>query len=121
MRGVFRENFKESELGVRTKKIIELVTQKIFELDPSKAEEEAKSLAEAAVNRAGIKTKNSEATALFFMSAQQAKNLAELALICEKDKKSFKRLLKITTASKSLFLDVWQPMSLPLTRKPPHR
>ena len=43
MRGVFRENFKESELGVRTKKIIELVTQKIFELDPSKAEEEAKS------------------------------------------------------------------------------
>ena len=43
MRGVFRENFKESELGVRTKKIIELVTQKILELDPSKAEEEAKS------------------------------------------------------------------------------
>ena len=43
MRGVFRENFKESELGARTKKIIELVTQKILELDSSKAEEEAKS------------------------------------------------------------------------------
>ena len=86
MREVFRDNLKESELGVRTKRIIELVAKKIVELDSSKAEE-AKPLAEKIINLAGITTKDGEAKALFFIGTQQAKNLAELALSDEPNKK----------------------------------
>lgn len=92
MRTVFRENFKESELSMRTKRIVELVAEKIIELDPSQTEE-AKSLAEKIINLAGITTKDGEAKALFFIGTQQAKNLAELALSGDANKKQAQNAL----------------------------
>jgi len=77
---MFRENFDESELGIRTKQIIDLVAQAIIVKDASKTEAEALSLAEKVIDATGVSTKDKVALALFFMSTKQAQNLAELIL-----------------------------------------
>jgi CRISPR system Cascade subunit CasC len=87
IREMFREHFDEADLGVRTKKIVELVAGQIIAQDSSKNEEEAAKLAEKVINAAAVSTKDGEAKALFFMSRKQAQNLAELALNGEPDKK----------------------------------
>jgi CRISPR system Cascade subunit CasC len=88
MRLMFSNYFKEDELGVRTKKIIELVADKICSFDSSKSNEEAMKMAEKFINLSGVNTKDKEAKALFFMSRKQAENLAQLALSNEEtDKK----------------------------------
>jgi len=117
MRVIFRENFDESELAFRTKRIVELVANEIVELSPDKSKEEAMTLANNAINAAGVSTKESgvkgatkkvrdaktlnapqtmidhEAKALFFMSKQQAKNLASLASEKCTDKKVLQNAL----------------------------
>jgi CRISPR system Cascade subunit CasC len=80
MRRMFKENFNEAELGVRTKRIIEMVAQEICKLDAAQSEENAKSLAEKIINLAGVTTKDGQAKALFFIGKKQAENLAELIL-----------------------------------------
>jgi len=94
IRQMFNENLNESELGVRTKKIVELVAERII----AKSEysvDEAMSLAEKVINAANITTKDQEAKALFFMSSKQADNLAELILLdTEPDKKAAQTALK---------------------------
>lgn len=80
MRLMFRHIFDEADLGVRTKKIIDQVASQISKLDDSLDKEKSKSLAEKVIQAAGISIANAEAKALFFMSAKQAKNLAELIL-----------------------------------------
>ncbi|MDR2354715.1 MAG: type I-E CRISPR-associated protein Cas7/Cse4/CasC [Clostridiales Family XIII bacterium] len=88
IREMFREHFKEAELGMRTKRIVEPVAKRIEETDAEITREEALKLAEKAVNAAGVTTENSktkgredirEAKALFFISATQANALARLA------------------------------------------
>ena len=79
MREMFKEYFNESELGERTKKIVEKVADQIRNLHDI-SEEETTTLAEKIINQAGVKTKDSEAKALFFMSSKQAENLARMAL-----------------------------------------
>ncbi|HHT02551.1 MAG TPA: type I-E CRISPR-associated protein Cas7/Cse4/CasC [Firmicutes bacterium] len=79
MREMFKENFDESELGERTKKIVEKVADQICLLRYV-GREEAMELAEKVINLAGVSTDNQEAKALFFMSPKQAENLANLAL-----------------------------------------
>ena len=88
IREMFKDHFAESELGVRTKKIVSLVRDKIIDNDPSKSEEEAIALAEEIIRASDVKTKDKEALALFFMSTKQADNLAVLALSGQYDKKS---------------------------------
>lgn len=80
MRLMFREHFDEADLGVRTKKIIDQVASQIVKLNTSLDQETAMAFAEKVIQAAGISTANAEAKALFFMSAKQAKNLAELVL-----------------------------------------
>ena len=80
MRLMFRECFSEAELGVRTKKIVDLVAEQITLQDLSISREDALSMAEKTINAAAIKTTNAEAKALFFMSVKQSENLAKLAL-----------------------------------------
>lgn len=93
MRLMFNDNFDESELGVRTKRIVNMVADMIVSLDSTKDEVEAKKLAEAVINIAEVqtktndKTKESEAKALFFISRKQAENLAILILENEKPSK----------------------------------
>lgn len=103
MREVFRDNFAEADLGLRTKRIVELVAEEIIALNPGKTKDDAMVLAEKTINLAGVstkkgeskkgKTENSEAKALFFIARQQAKNLAELALGNIEDKKTLQKAL----------------------------
>lgn len=80
MREKFKENFSESELSERTKKIVEKVADQICSLHNNN-KEDAMALAEKIINQAGVSTKDSEAKALFFMSSKQAENLAHMALM----------------------------------------
>jgi len=90
MRQMFRDNFHESELGVRTKKIVDMVANMILAIDDTKDTVEAKNLAMKVINAAKVQTKanektnESEAKALFFMSRKQAENLAKLVLTNDK-------------------------------------
>lgn len=94
IREMFKQNFDESELGTRTKKIVDMVGECILEKDPSITADEAQGKAEKVVEATGIKLKDSEAEALFFMSAKQAENLAQLALDGEYSKKDAQLALK---------------------------
>ncbi|WP_327374443.1 type I-E CRISPR-associated protein Cas7/Cse4/CasC [Streptomyces sp. NBC_01216] len=85
-----------SELGVRTKKIVEAVADRVTALDPSLAGETALRIADATVNAAGLKTEvpkrkadaakegepapAPEAKYLVFLSARQLDALARLAV-----------------------------------------
>jgi CRISPR system Cascade subunit CasC len=82
MRLMFMDNLDEPEVGTRTKKIVEMVAEKISTLQEA-TEEQALELAERIINKAGVTTKDQEAKALFFMSSRQAMNLAELAVSVE--------------------------------------
>jgi CRISPR system Cascade subunit CasC len=83
IRDMFREHFPESELGVRTRRIIELVSKKIITENPKISKDDALSLAEKAITAIGMDKKNikenHETKALFFISATQADCLARLA------------------------------------------
>lgn len=94
MREMFRENFNEDDLGIRTKKVLDVVVDKIKAADSSKSAVEAKELAEKILNAAAVTTKDKEAKALFFLSVAQAKNLAALALAGDFDKKTAQAALK---------------------------
>jgi CRISPR system Cascade subunit CasC len=80
MREMFKQNFDESALGERTKKIVEKVADQISNLH-NIGKEEAMNAANSIINRAGVNTNNLEAKALFFMSTKQAENLAQMALM----------------------------------------
>jgi CRISPR system Cascade subunit CasC len=80
MRLMFREHFEESQLGTRTKKIVDMVAKEILTKDSGKSQEDSNALAEAIINLANVSTAKGEAKALFFMSKKQAENLAALAL-----------------------------------------
>ena len=107
MRKNFREYFDEAQLGIRTKKIVDLVAGEIIKIDPAKTGAPAIKLAEEIITRAGInlmepklkgkdkdgEEKAKEPGALFFMSKWQAKNLAELAIVGGADKKTAQNAL----------------------------
>lgn len=93
MRDYFGEMFDESEIGVRTTDIVELVAERICKIDPSIQKKDAIDKADKVINEAGVKTiqkkkdKDDEdekstpkAEALFFISTKQADNMAELAI-----------------------------------------
>ncbi len=79
MRGMFRETLPETVLGVRTKKIVDMVADAIRQIE---ANDEAEDLAEKILKTAGLKISSAQdgTGALFFMSRSQAEALAFLAL-----------------------------------------
>ncbi len=99
----FKTRFDESELAVRTKKIIMMIVNRIMAIDPSISEDDAISKATDVMDKAGVKTKLDskkkgedkipEAQALFFMSCKQADNLAKLAIDGDYDKKTVQEAL----------------------------
>lgn len=93
MRKYFLAN-SGAELGVRTLRIPEYVSEQIIAKDPAKTKEEAMDLAEKIINKAGVKTKDHKAKALFFMGKAQAAALAEAALIGEEDTKKLQAIIK---------------------------
>jgi CRISPR system Cascade subunit CasC len=80
MRKMFQEEFSEEELGIRTKKIVEMVAREIKGIDSSVSDEQAMADSEKVINISGITTKDSQAKALFFLSVKQAHNLAKLII-----------------------------------------
>lgn len=80
IREMFKEYFDESELGERTKKIVEKVAYQIC-LIKDISMTNSIPLAENIIKLAGISIKDSEAKALFFMSSKQAENLAHMAIM----------------------------------------
>lgn len=93
MRLYFNEFGAANEVGVRTKDIVAYVAEKIREIDAGKESDEAMTLAETVINKAGISTKDHKAKALFFMGNQQAKNLAQAALDGQADKKTLQKIM----------------------------
>ena len=86
----FQETFSGEELGSRTKKIVDMVAEKIAQIDPSA---DAGKQAIEALKLAGLKIKEKTpekgTDALFFLSDGQARALAELTCKGEKDKKAY--------------------------------
>lgn len=108
MREMFREELIEPDmLGARTKNVISMVAEEILKLNP---DAKPAKLAEKVLTSAGVKfkddkkgetddkkgeTKDKKAEALFFMSAAQAKALAEIAVSeGTADKDACKKALK---------------------------
>ncbi|MBQ6666089.1 MAG: type I-E CRISPR-associated protein Cas7/Cse4/CasC, partial [Synergistaceae bacterium] len=89
IRGDFKEIFTDEKLGIRTKYAAQLIADKLIEkgIDSAAAIKKASE----AISNAGVKVNSKDNTtgALFFISALQAQNLAELLLSGEKDKKKY--------------------------------
>ena len=90
----FKEIFTDEKLGIRTKYAAQLIADKLIEkgIDSAAAIKKASE----AISNAGVKVNSKDNTtgALFFISALQAQNLAELLLSGEKDKKKYKEALQ---------------------------
>ena len=104
IRGDFKEIFTDEKLGIRTKYAVQLIADKLIERGIDS--ETAIKKASEAISNAGIKVNSKDNTtgALFFISALQAQNLAELLLSGEKDKKKYKEaLLALPSVDMALF------------------
>lgn len=95
MRKMFKELLNEDEVGIRTKKIPQMLEEIIKELDSSLEDEKIHKLALSALENAGIKIdKDGTSPVLIFFSEAQAKALAELAINGSKDKKEYQKAMK---------------------------
>ncbi len=94
MRDYFISNSKKTNLGVRTLKIVNYVADEIKNIDETISDKEAIKLAEKVINKAGIKTKDMKAKALFFLGNIQAKKLAQAAVEGDLDKNKLQKILK---------------------------
>ena len=92
MRMMFKNIFTDEQVGVRTKKIVDLIIEKLDKLgyEGNKEKEALKAL-----ENAGIKVKkDNQVDALFFMSPKQAETLAKLVVENVSDKAEYKAALK---------------------------
>lgn len=92
MRMMFKDIFTDEQVGVRTKKIVDLIIEKLDKLgyEGNKEKEALKAL-----ENAGIKVKkDNQVDALFFMSPKQAEVLAKLVVENVSDKAEYKAALK---------------------------
>ena len=94
MRKMFRE-MGSQEVGVRTKKVSQMIVRALKEMDGGIGEEKAEKLAVKALENAGIKMdKDGLSPVLMFFSTAQANALAQLAMEECKDKKEYQNALK---------------------------
>lgn len=92
MRDMFRERFPQEQVGLRTKRAVDLVAS---ELEALGCERDREKLAAKALDAVGIKVKKENKTdVLLFLSKAQAHRLAELVLEGETDKQRYKDALK---------------------------
>lgn len=95
IRKMFGEVLNKNEIGIRTKKVPQMIAAAIKEIDNSIEDERVDALAKKAAENAGIKIDKKEtASVLMFFSAAQAKALAELAISESKEKKEYQKALK---------------------------
>lgn len=97
MRKMFGEILNEGEVGIRTKKVPQMIADALKKADNSIADEKAKKLAKEALASAGIKIdKYGMSPVLLFFSEAQAKALAELAINESKDKKEYQKAFMVS-------------------------
>lgn len=96
IRQYFHENYPDETLGKRTKHIVALLQEAISERKPELSEDEAQTLASKTFEKAGLKIKSADkgTDALFFISEEQVKSLAKLALEGITDKKKLRMALR---------------------------
>lgn len=95
IRKMFAEEFDEDKLGVRTRKVSQMIADEIQKLDASISDEKATKLADKTLANIGVKAgKNGDSSVLLFFSRIQAKALAELVMNDVKDKNEYKLALK---------------------------
>lgn len=80
MRKMFRDLFPDYLQGLRTKNITGLVKKEIQSLDDTLSDENAEKISDEILMMAGIKSGDDKKGVLFFISSQQVKALAELAI-----------------------------------------
>lgn len=106
-RKAFNDYLDISELGTRTKRVVEVLAKKIVSISPSVLSDEAYAMAEKVMSAAGIVVKEPrnkkgappESGYLLFLSAQQIESLAEIAVEslregADPDKKRVQLLIK---------------------------
>lgn len=105
MRIMFRDIFDKDDIGIRTKKVPQMIAAEIMKKDSGIDEEKALKLANKALWNIGIKPdKNGNSPVLMFFSAAQAKALAELAVKEISDKKEYaSELNKAPSVDMALF------------------
>lgn len=98
MREFFNNQGEQSNVGIRTKEIVQYVANKVIELDHSIEPEVAMEKADQVINKAGIKTKDLKAKALFFISDSQARQLAQAVIENVSDKNELQKMIKSDSA-----------------------
>ena len=94
MREMFREELLDrKEVGERTKKVLQLIADEIVIIAP---DQDAKALAKKVLDKLGLKMakKEGDLDALFFLSHDQARGLAQLAVEGCDDKKALQAVLR---------------------------
>ncbi len=86
MRIMFQELFSSDHIGYRTKMISELVSDRICAGNPDIEGENAKKMADAVLELAGVKAGSDKKAALFFVSSLQIERIAELAVEYDREK-----------------------------------
>ena len=98
MREYFREYGGTHNVGVRTLEVVKYVAEKMLKIDASLELENAMRLADNTLNKAGIKTKEMRAKALFFLGNSQATELAQAAINNVDDKEVLQAIIKSNPA-----------------------
>lgn len=97
MRLMFRDYFDQSQLGMRTLMIYKPIVEEIVRLQPDLSSEEALKIVQDILKKVKIEPKKDDkdkVDALFFIGAQQAKNLAALVLGNIEDKDTEKEIIR---------------------------
>lgn len=94
IREYFNDAGRFENVGVRSLDVVRYVANKIMAIDDSYSEEDAIALADKTFNTAGIKTKDNQARALFFLGNTQAEEFAKAAIEGVDDKKALKAILQ---------------------------
>lgn len=95
MRILFQELFSSEYIGYRTKRIPELVSDRICEKNPDVKKEKADKIANTVLELAGVKAGSDKKAALFFVSSRQIEEIARLAVEYEEDTSTKKEKEKI--------------------------
>jgi CRISPR system Cascade subunit CasC len=106
MRLMFRENFNVSDLGIRTLLVFDMIADEIQRIDSSVSRDDAIIKAKKVMDKVKVKPSKkagseNEMAALFFLTAQQAVNLASLAL-GENDKETEKEIIRLFRETNSV-------------------
>ncbi len=95
MRKMFEDIFDQEDIGVRTKKVPQMIADEIQKIDAAIDDKKAMKLASRALGNIGVKTDKDDKTAvLLFFSMAQAKALAKLAIEECSDKKEYQKAFK---------------------------